>query len=98
MRNGRTYTDENGIERHVGSNRKVRSDKGLPKPHPAGCRHCKVVDEWRGMVEVEREAAGGWRNEWFRPSVTFFEFQAAYYAELRALDAYEAEQALAWAA
>lgn len=97
MRNG-TYTDTDGIERHVGSNRKVRSDKGLPKPHPAHCRHCKVVDAYREQVELEREAAGGWRNEWFRPSVTFFDFQAAWYREERLAAEWEEAEALAWAA
>jgi hypothetical protein len=97
-RSRRHYTDRDGVLRHVGTGRKVRSDYGMAKPHPAGCLHCAVVAAWREQADIEHEAAGGWRNEDFRPSVGFFEFQANYYRELRLAAEHDESEALAWAA
>lgn len=94
----RHYTDEAGVLRHVGTGRKVRSDYGTTRPHPAHCAHCAMVDEYRVQTEVEREAAGGWRNEWFRPSVTLIEFTVAYFREARLRREADEAEALAWAA
>jgi hypothetical protein len=79
----RHYTDDNGVLRHVGTGRKVRSDYGTRKPHPRGCAHCAAVDAYLDDLEVLREAAGGWRNEDFRHPIGFIGFYVRYCREVR---------------
>lgn len=46
-----------------------------------------MVDQWRVTVAAERDRAGGWRNEDFRPSVTFGEWLVIWHRELRLQEA-----------
>jgi hypothetical protein len=43
-----------------------------------------MVAAWREMVEAERERHGGWRNENYRPSVTFGQWLVIWHRERRA--------------
>lgn len=94
----RHYIDADGVLRHRGAGRKVRSDYRTAKPHPHGCAHCVMVAAYRAEVERQREEAGGWRNEDFRPSFTFGDWLVMYYRERRFVCAYEDAAAMAWAA
>ncbi len=77
----RYYRDRHGVLRHRAGNRKVRSDYGMPKPHPHNCKHCEIVRAFREDRAVQLEAQGGWRNaESAVYTHTFFEFQAMWYA------------------
>ena len=99
----RHYIDADGVLRHRnkrnrnGVGRKVRSDYGMPKAHPAGCAHCVMVAAYRDEVARQHEAAGGWRNEEFRPSFTFGDWLVMYYTEQRIVREHEAAEAMAWA-
>ncbi|MCW2901570.1 MAG: hypothetical protein JWO67_3835 [Streptosporangiaceae bacterium] len=57
----------------------------MRRAHRPGCRHCAMVREFRAAVDAERDAAGGWRNENFRPSVTFADWLVLWNRERRAL-------------
>ena len=81
------YRDRHGVLRRRVTNRRVRRDYRLPRAHPAGCAHCAMVAAWRDQVAAERERAGGWRNETFRPATPFGEWLRIYYREQRAREA-----------
>ena len=82
--NRRHYRDRAGVLRHRGTRRKVRSDYGTTRPHPRGCAHCAMVATWWEITEAERAWKGGWRNEQFRPTVSFGQWLATFYAHQRA--------------
>lgn len=102
----RHYIDAEGVLRHRakdkrnrnGAGRKVRSDYRTAQPHPLGCAHCAMVQAYRDEVERQREAAGGWRNEDFRPSFTFGDWLIMYYGQRRLERERDAAEALTWAA
>lgn len=54
------------------------------RSHRPGCDHCAMVAAWREMVAAERERHGGWRNENYRPSVTFGQWLVIWHRERRA--------------
>ena len=85
MRRGpRHYYDRDGVLRHRGTRRKVRSDRGTVRPHPARCAHCAMVDQWRQVAAADIDAQGGWRNELARPLTPFGAWLRLYYAHQRA--------------
>lgn len=59
----------------------------MRRSHRPGCQHCAMVDQWRVTVAAEREQHGGWRNEDFRPSVTFGQWLTVFYREQRLQEA-----------
>jgi len=46
-----------------------------------------MVATWRAMVDAERESAGGWRNETFRPSITFGQWLILWHRERTSVEA-----------
>jgi hypothetical protein len=80
----RRYRDRDGVLRHAGTRRRVRSDYGTVRPHRHGCAHCAMVVAWWVQTEAEHARCGGWRNETFRPSVSFGRWLTTYYREQRA--------------
>lgn len=59
----------------------------MRRAHRPGCGHCAMVTAYRETVAAERERAGGWRNEDFRPSVTFGQWLIVFYREQRLQEA-----------
>lgn len=57
------------------------------RAHRPGCDHCSMVATWRAMVDAERESAGGWRNETFRPSITFGQWLILWHRERTSVEA-----------
>lgn len=55
--------------------------------HRPGCDHCAMVAAYRVTVAAERESAGGWRNEGFRPSITFGQWLILWHRERRLVEA-----------
>lgn len=78
-----TYVDRMGVERHRHNGRKVRKDKGVSRPHPVGCAHCKMVQEYRDARDADIERQGGFRNENARGRYTFKEWLVMYYRNER---------------
>lgn len=57
------------------------------RAHRPGRDHCAMVAAYRDTVAAERETAGGWRNETFRPSITFGQWLILWHRERRLVEA-----------
>lgn len=98
-----TYFDDNGVERHTLTNRKVRKDRGTVRPHPLSCQHCVMVKEYRSYRDAEtalqaQTCGDGWHDSGaIRHRYTFKTWLVMYYGNQRRIREYEEEEAARWA-
>lgn len=80
-----TEVDASGVVRYSDSGRKVRKDKGLRKPHPAGCLHCVMVVDYHLTRDSQIQAAEVACADEDAQIITFRDFLSAYANEQRAM-------------